>query len=606
MVFSVSVLWAKSIYRGGGKQMHDDARVSKKGTPKKRGLSVRAVFILLALLLIGSGSAYAFPIPTGNEDLVINWDNTVRYLLMYRVASQNDSLTGNNVTVPVLGGLGNVNGDDGDRNFDKGIVSNRLDLLSEADLVYKKSYGVRVSAAFWDDQQYHNRFDNDSVYTSNYRDENGVPTVNRLSKYADRYYAGPYGELLDAFVFAKVEVGDVPLFFKLGRHIYSWGQSLLNPYNGISYGQMPLDVAKATANPGIEAKELFRPTNTFSVIAQITPELQLAGQYFLQWERNRLPLPGTYLSTADVDIDGEGGMIVGYGGAGPVYYNHGRDVEAARNRDFGLALQWSPKSLHDTTFGLYYRRFSDRMPTLILDVVNSTYHAAYKSNIDLYGISYAGQILSNSIGAEISYRRNTPLVSSPQMILPGVIPGNALPDDGDILGATGDTLHALVNVMNLLKKSPLWDTGNWVFEFDYCRWMSVGEDVKSNVYGTSLFKGADDYTGFDRVTRDAGQITFNFTPQYLQILSGLDLDVPFTITYGLWGVSPTAGTITGEGDGTWGIGLNFTYENKYKLNFNYVSYFGRLEDSAAGAASRGNYAPYRDRDFVAMTFKVSF
>ena len=115
-------------------------------------------------------------------------------------------------------------------------MSNRLDLLTELDLINKaKGFGIRFSGTFWYDQRYHDHFDNESVATSNYLD-NGVQTVNRLYKHADRYYAGPSGELLDAFVFAKVEAGNVPIYLKLGRHIYSWGQSLLDPIHGISYG----------------------------------------------------------------------------------------------------------------------------------------------------------------------------------------------------------------------------------------------------------------------------------------------------------------------------------------------------------------------------------
>ena len=433
--------------------MSHKGRINKNVAPQRRFCRAVLLFLLLVLMLLGSASAFAIEIPTGNEDVVLRWDNTLRYTLMYRLKSADDAL------------LKSPNYDDGNRNFDKGIVSNRLDILSEADLTFKKNYGVRVSGAFWYDQQYKNSFDNDSVATSNYF-KDGVQQVNGLYKNAERYYAGPYGELLDAFAFAKVDAGNVPLFFKLGRHVYSWGQSLLNPINGISYAQMPLDMGKATANPGIEVKELFRPTNMASVVAQVTPQFQLAGQYYLQRERNRLPLEGTYFGTSDVSLDGDGYMLL-YGF--PV--RHGRDIEAERNKDFGLAAQWSPAALNDTTFGFYYRKFSDRMPTLILNAngsmlpSNFTYHVAYKSEIDLYGVSYAGTIFGQSVGAEVSYRQHMPLISNPAVVPLDMF----LPSEGNILGATGDTLHALVNVMGLLKKTPLWDAGNWVVEFDYNR-----------------------------------------------------------------------------------------------------------------------------------------
>src|SRR5262245_51902889 len=68
------------------------------------------------------GNAGAFEIDTGNEDVRLRFDNTIRYNLGLRVESQDPAL------------LGNPNIDDGDRNFKKnGIVNNRLDLLSEVD-----------------------------------------------------------------------------------------------------------------------------------------------------------------------------------------------------------------------------------------------------------------------------------------------------------------------------------------------------------------------------------------------------------------------------------------------------------------------------------------
>ena len=170
----------------------------------------------------------------------------------------------------------------------------------------------------------------------------------------------------------------------------------------------------------------------------------------------------------------------------------------------------------------------------------------------------------------------------------------------------GDVMFGLINALGLLKKTPLWDAGSWMVEFDYSRWMSLDSDPKNPLTGASLFKGADDYSGFDRVTRDSGEILFVFSPQYLQILPGLDLTVPISLTYGLFGVAPVS-IGNGEGDGNFGIGLNFDYLTKYKLNFTYSNYFGKLETDATGSAvARGNYALYRDRDFVSVTFKVSF
>ncbi len=70
-----------------------------------------------------AANASAFEITTGDPDLQVRWDNTVRYNLGVRAQSQDSKI------------LGNTNFDDGDRNFSNGsIVTNRVDLLSEFDL----------------------------------------------------------------------------------------------------------------------------------------------------------------------------------------------------------------------------------------------------------------------------------------------------------------------------------------------------------------------------------------------------------------------------------------------------------------------------------------
>src|ERR1700741_504236 len=97
----------------------------------KQRFALRAVAVGAALCAMGAGQAAE--IVTDNPDLAIRFDNTVKYNYANRISSQNAAI------------LKSVNNDDGDRNFNTGTVSNRVDLLTEFDLVYKKSMGLRVS-----------------------------------------------------------------------------------------------------------------------------------------------------------------------------------------------------------------------------------------------------------------------------------------------------------------------------------------------------------------------------------------------------------------------------------------------------------------------------
>src|SRR4051794_38067685 len=88
----------------------------------------RATALAVVAMLAAAGGARAFDIDTGNPDIALRWDNTVRYNLGARVQSQDPNL------------LASPNFDDGDRNFSKGsIVTNRIDLLSEFDVVWQRN-----------------------------------------------------------------------------------------------------------------------------------------------------------------------------------------------------------------------------------------------------------------------------------------------------------------------------------------------------------------------------------------------------------------------------------------------------------------------------------
>jgi len=174
--------------------------------------------------VLGTALAAAFAVPTsghalefdtGNDDISIRWDNTLRLNVVQRVEAQDAAI------------LKNPNYDDGDRNIDRGRVFSRFDWLTEFDFVYQRRMGFRVSAAGWWDPAYGN-LDNTSIATSNYL-VNGRPALG-LPDYTKRYAEGPSGEFLDVFAFGKFEVAEIPVNVKLGQTTVFWGESLL--FNG--------------------------------------------------------------------------------------------------------------------------------------------------------------------------------------------------------------------------------------------------------------------------------------------------------------------------------------------------------------------------------------
>lgn len=573
----------------GGNQMKEYG-CSNKGVLEGKG-GVRFRFVLLAVVAsVGAyGTAGAFEIPTGNDDIQWRWDNTLRYTLSQRVKGQNNAI------------INNANIDDGDRNFDVGIVSNRLDLLSEMDLVYKNNYGVRFSGAGWYDQRYRQHLDNSSPFTSNHL-ANGQPTTG-LNNYADRYFAGPSGELLDAFTFGIFTIGDIPINVKVGRHTVYWGESMLGNggTHGIAYAQSAIDIAKGLGTPGVEMKELFRPRNQVSAQAQLTNELSVAGQYYLQYEHNRHPATGTYLSFLDFLGNGGESMIVGGPTpAGLPRAGNAGDIDPRQARDWGVSVRWSPAWLAGT-LGFYYRNFTDVEGQLHLNLsmipevgpVPTSYQWAYPTGIELYGISLSKQVAGISIGSELSYRRNMPLLSEAAPIL--TFAGQSAPGAGDTLGARGDTWHALVNTLYIFSKSPLYDTATGIAELTWNRWSHVTQHGE-------LFKGRDDYANksFDGVSKDYFGGAVNFTPTWFQVIPGVDLSMPLSASMGLSGYS----AVTAGGNkncGTYGLGFGADIFQKYKAELKYVGFFGPYENRA-----NAEYSSLKDRDMVTLTLKTSF
>lgn len=627
------------------------------GALRNRKLSI-AVAAALAL----PAAAGAFEIDTGNDDLVVRFDNTVRVNTSIRVEGQDDKI------------LANPNYDDADRNFDQGKMFARVDLLSEFDVVWKRSLGFRVSAAGWWDPGY-SSLSNQSVDTANNLDGNGMPSLE-LDGHTKRYGEGPSGEFLDVFAFAKFDIGQAPVNLKLGQTTVYWGESLLlgGAVHGISYAQNPIDLWKGLATPGAEVKELFRPRVGFNVQSQVSDTVSVAAQYFFNWQRfenqaYRYPEAGSYLSVGDPLLFGSESFIVAPNAfrasfpTAPAYLRawRGKDILPDENTgNYGLAVRWSPQWL-DGTAGVYYRRTYDMQPQLMLtpglaaapaatcsaiggqpvtptqciinqDATNvadltgkgryGEYNLAFGEDIDIFGLSLSKNIGGISVGAELSYRENMPLVSEAVAVVPaplvnrsrGQISIDEVPDSGTP-GALGNTMHGLVNLLGIIGDTRLFDTASWNAELT---WMTV-LDVTQN---EAVYKGRDNgstqwapYNLIDRPDENYFGLGVNFTPTWFQVFPGVDMYAPLSWSQGISGNSAvTSGG--NDGTGTFGVGIAFDIRQKYRFDFKYVGLYGDYSQCPrAGVATcvgdamdipNGSTAAISDRDFIAFTFKASF
>ena len=607
----------------------------------------RATALAIAALFAASGAVQAFEIDTGNPDLQIRWDNTVRYNIGMRAESQDSKI------------IGNPNFDDGDRNFSNGsLVTNRFDVLSEFDFVYKKMLGFRVSGAGWYDFAY-SSLDNTSNATANTL-VNNVPVAGALSDYTKRYAKGVSGEWLDAFAFANFDAGDVPVNVKVGQHTVYWGDSLLlaGAIHGISYAQNPLDVWKGFATPGSEAKELFRPRGGITLQAQPMKELSVAGQWFYNWQADRIPESGSYLTINDSLNFGGDSFIVqpnplaaAIPGA-PAYLRlfRSQDIKPPANSgslgDWGVSARWSPDWL-DGTLGFYYRKTNDVFPqamatpgviavpaaactprggvplpggTLCFVNPNATtvadlqrlgklglYNGAYGEDIDIYGITLAKSFGGVSVGAELSYRQNMPLLSDPvnvlppafSVLVPGSIATTAVPTSGTP-GALGDTWHGLINGVYIFPSTGLFDTAVIASELTWMQWSKVTQNE-------AVFKGRSNYTQIDKPSKNFFGLAINFTPTWFQVFPGVDLIAPVTWSQGISGNAAVAFGGS-ENGGNWSAGVAADIYQKYRIDLKYSSYYGDYSTTPTGvmAVPNGANASLSDRGWVSLTFKTTF
>lgn len=543
----------------------------------------------LMTALLGAGfamPAHAFIIDTGNEDVAVRLDTSLRYNVGVRVEKSNPDFA-NQASTDATEGFA----DRGD------LVTNRLDLLSEMDVVYKGKYGFRVSGAAWNDFAVRDRSKDGALVSSL-----GYPTEysnGEYNSYVKRYVRGPSAEFLDAFVFGQFDLG-VPVNVKLGNHVVYWGEGLFNLFHSISYSQAPLNLQKAASSPGIEAKEVFMPIRQLSAQAQLTDDFSVAAQVMLDWKPARLPPGGTYFAAADgtrADV-----VAAAPGFAFPV----GADIEPNRKTgQFGVNARWSPDWLQGTV-GVYYRRFNEVMPWAMLSIsgagVPQNLHLGFAKDTEMYALSLAKNVGPVNLGLDLSYRKNTALNSA---VNPA---GLAALGFQGLEGARGNTYHLVANSIFLLPNTVLSEGGSLQAEFVYSHLEKVTRNA--NLFAGEGYVCAGEATVYGCATRNYMGIQVGGNLDYPQVLPGTNLSVPFSFSYGLKG---NAANLAGgtENAMNWSLGLQANYHNAHeftlKYNDSHIDY--RATQNPNGTTTvvqNGSTAVGNNHGWVSFTYKTSF
>lgn len=391
----------------------------------------------LALAMAGAvTSAQAIEYNVG--ELNIQLANTVSYGIGWRVDERDRSqiMPGNGNAIGENTSGASYNYDDGTLNYDQGdIYTNVFKWSGDLEMSYRNYGGFFRARAYYD----HAIMDQDTEFKQ----------LNEETENA----AGRGAELLDAFVWADYDINYVPVTFRLGRQVLSWGEStfIQGGINSVN----PVD-ASAFRKPGAELKEGLLPVNMFYTSIGLTGEITLEAFYQLEWDHTRSDPCGTFFSTVDFVADGCGPVILGgtaderdilalrdlevdtgvplANRVAPVTERI-EDEEPSDSGQYGMAVRWYSEALGDTEFGFYYMNIHSRLPYINgvitnqdrLGVLTGTpnmevnadatyntyrplYQMAYPEDIKIAGISFARSTASGaSISGEVSYKPDMPV-----------------------------------------------------------------------------------------------------------------------------------------------------------------------------------------------------
>lgn len=533
----------------------------------------------LAVALVSLGAmpaAMAIEIDTGNPDLKLRWDNTVKYSLMTRLKDPLPQLS----TAPVT-----ANQNDGNNNFGKGLVSNRLDLFSEIDLTGPR-YGARISAAAWYDNVYNGNTDNTTT-TSNHTPRSEFPSETRK-------LMGRKGELLDAFVYANFDLGEMPASVRVGRHTLLWGESLFFGINGIAGGQAPLDLVKLTSVPNSPFKEVARPTGKVSGQLQLSPDVSVAAYLTYEWEKTRMVPVGAYLSTTDSTGGGAERINAGPTGA----FLRAPDIEAKDSGQGGVQVRFRVPSI-DTDFGLYATRYHATTPSNINTTLTgvppalaaSSFRWLYHEGVRALGASFAKSVGDWGLAGEVSIRKNAPLASSGQTTLSTIGVNAGLNNNSNPGYAVGETAHAQFS---------------WL--------ASLGPSFISR---EASFLGEVAWNQRTKVTRNANMLNPNaeksawglrmvYAPTYRQVAPGLDLTPSIGLGYAS-GKSSAVGPGFGvDKGGDLSLGLAAVYLGSWNFGLNYVHFLGKAGPMLDAANNALYQQPLKDRNYLTVSVRTTF
>jgi hypothetical protein len=317
---------------------------------------------IVAALSLASPAAYSWDFQNNDGTFSGSWDTTLTYGQAWRIEARDCRLI-----AIADGGCGrSPNIDDGNLNYDTDMFSRALKALTEISVNYR-GVGAFVRAS--------------GLYDDAATDTERTPLSDKSKKLVKSY-----GRLLDAFVYAKFDLGKMGAELRLGRQAVSWGEStfIQNGINVINH----FDVS-ALRVPGSELKEAFLPQEMVNFSLQFTDNLSAQAIYLTDWDATVPEPAGSYFSNNDFAVTGGSRVILGFGSfsdAGVDFRPLGSSQVPAANLpnitnfqnvlrgptrkpddqgQYGFNLKYyAPNFNNGTEFGLFFLNYHSRLPLI--------------------------------------------------------------------------------------------------------------------------------------------------------------------------------------------------------------------------------------------------
>ncbi len=466
-----------------------------------------------------------------------------------------------------------LNFDDGNNNFDPGLVSARGSFILELAAVYGDlSFFLRSDGLY--DTVYENSKSDMSAL--NYFSYNGA-LVNGGQVERGDYPDGTRDEhgkrlrLLEAFANYQFELGERLGSIRLGSQVIAWGEATI--YQGVNTLQNPID-GGAALSPGVEAKEIFLPTSALDLKIDLTSSLGAEVYYKLDWVRTTQPGVGSFLSNSDFTGPGAQRILLGPAGTGEV---RGAD-KPGNSGQWGAALRYLTEG--GTNFTLSYNNNHANAPgsRIVFDPVGGSYsREVYLEDIEFWQFSVATNLGEALVYADIAYSDNAPFVDqSPYLNQRGQLVAADL--------SRGNYRQLVLGMTDVYTAFP---------------WLSRQIALTAEVLYQSNNLGEGDKRGTPYiVTDDAWGYQALAVLRYFSVLPGMDVDVTLSFRQDVDGFGATVmknNLIEGQ---KWAsIGANALYLTNWEFAAKYSFYFGN-DDRDEPVLS--------DRDNLALSVKYKF